>query len=352
MAHPVLRRAEAHSFRGLMNLPRPVIRRLAGKPVVLDGQTLDLETQWLLRIKRLAREPATETLPLPEGRAALVRHTVLSGGRQPIGEVRDLDVPGGDGPVGARLYVPRSRTGAEPTGPSPLLVYFHGGGYVYGDLESHDATCRVLAERADARVLAVDYRLAPEHPFPAGVDDCWNAFVWASEHAERLGADPERIGVGGDSAGGCLATVVALRAANAGVPCRHQLLVYPVTDARGGTASREIFGSGFYLTDEFVELADRSYLRSEADRQDPEVSPALTEKIPDGLAPALVVTAGFDALRDEGEAWARAMADAGVDVRLKRYPGLTHGFFCVVGVGRTQRAAVAEIAALLKAALH
>ena len=350
MALPVLSRVEAATFRRLIGLPRPLMRRLAGRPVVVDGQTLDLETQWMLRLKELAREAGVESLPIAQGRTALARQTALVGGRQPIGEVRDIDVPGADGAMAARLYVPRSRIG-DPS-PSPLLVFMHGGGFIYGDLESHDPVCRVLAERADVRVLALDYRLCPEHRFPAAVDDCWTAYQWVAEHAEQLGADPDHLGVGGDSAGGCLATVVALRAAGAGVPCRHQLLVYPVTDLVNASESRKLFSSGFYLTQEFMDLATGSYLVSADERHHPDVSPALSEKVPDGLAPALVVTAGFDPLRDEGEAWARTLADAGVDVRLKRYAGFIHGFFCVVGVGRTQRAAVAEIAALLKAALH
>ena len=351
MAPTVVNRVEAVTFRGLMALPGPVMRRLAGPPVVLDGQTLDLETQWMLRLRQLKREPSAETLPMPAARRLIVRHTVLTGGRPPIGEIRDLDVPGGAGDIRARLNVPRSPP-ATPESGSPLLVFLHGGGFMYGDLDSHDPVCRMLAERAGVRVLALDYRLCPEHPFPAALDDCWAAYQWAVEHADELGADPDRIGVGGDSAGGCLATVVAMRAANAGVPCRHQLLVYPVTDMVTGSESRRLFGSGFFLTDEFIDLADASYLSDPDERRHPDVSPALTEKIPEGLAPALVVTAGFDPLRDEGEAWARRLADAGVEVRLTRYPGFIHGFFNVVGVGRTQRAAVAEIAARLKAALH
>ncbi len=158
--------------------------------------------------------------------------------------------------------------------------------------------------------------------------------------------------MGGDSAGGCLSTVVAMRAANAGVPCRHQLLVYPVTDMVHGSESRRLFSEGFFLTQEYIDAANANYLESADQKRHPDVSPALTEKIPEGLAPALVVTAGFDPLRDEGEAWARTLADAGVSVQLTRYPGFVHGFLNVVGVGRTQRAAVAEIAARLKAALH
>jgi acetyl esterase len=275
----------------------------------------------------------------------------MTGGRQPIGEVRDLLVPGGDGVIGARLYVPRAGV-STGRGGSPLLVYIHGGGMIYGDLDTHDAACRFVAERADVRVLSLDYRLAPEHPFPAGVEDCWAAYQWVAEHADDLGADPDRIAVGGDSAGGYLSAVVALKAAEAGVPCAFQLLVYPMTNMAEPSESRRMFGRGLYLTDEFIDLANQSYLTDPRQRRDPLVSVAFTEKIPENLAPAYVATAGFDPLRDEGEAWARRLADSGVDVTLKRFPGLIHGFFNIVGVGRSNRAAVAEIAAQLKAALH
>jgi acetyl esterase len=348
-------RVEALGLRAAAALPPALMRRLAGRPVVLDGQLLDVETQWLLRLVRLLGEPMAETLPVPDGRPVMLREAVLAGGRQPIGEVRDLLVPGGDGPIGARLFVPRSQVSGPTAGdgrPSPLLVYVHGGGMVYGDLDTHDAVCRFLAERCDVRVLSLDYRLAPEHPFPAAVEDVWAAYEWVAEHPEDLGADPERIAVGGDSAGGYLSAVVALKAAEAGVPCAFQLLVYPMTDMTTQTESRRIFAEGFYLTSEFIDVARRSYLTDPAQAHDPLVSVLLTEKIPDGLAPAYVATAGFDPLRDEGEAWARRLADAGVDVTLKRFPGLMHGFFNIVGVGRTNRAAAAEIAAQLKLALH
>ncbi len=343
-------RVETAVFRGLMAIPPGVMRRLAGEPVLLDGQVLDPETQWMLRLQRLLREPAAETLPIPEGRRVIRRQALLSGGRQPVGEVRDLRVPGGDGPIGARLYVPRRRV-AGP-GLSPLLVFLHGGGMMYGDLDTHDASCRLLAERADVRVLALDYRLSPEHRFPAAVEDCWAAYRWVVEHAEELGADPGRLAVGGDSAGGYLSAVLAIKAAEAGLPLAFQLLVYPMATMAATSESRSLFGHGFFLTRGFIDLAEEMYLRGPEDRHDPLVSVQLTERFPPGLAPAFVATAGFDPLRDEGETYARTLAENGVTVEMKRYPGLIHGFFNVVGVGRSNRAAVGEIAAKLKAALH
>jgi acetyl esterase len=326
-----------------------VQRRLAGRPVILDGQTLDPETQWMLRLEKLARTPATETLPTREARKALLRQALLVGGSQPIGEVRELEVPGADGKLPARLYVPKTST--ETTQGDPLLFFVHGGGMMYGDLDSHDALCRFLAERAGVRVLSVDYRLAPEHPYPAAVDDCWASFQWVAENADQLGVDPDRIAVGGDSAGGYLSAVTAVLAAEAGIPVKFQLLLYPVTNMAERSESRRLFGEGFFLTTEFMDLAETSYLTDTHDRRDPRISVYFTEKFPEDLAPAFVATAGFDPLRDEGEAYARLLADAGVKVEMKRYPGFIHGFATIVGVGRSNRAAAAEIAAKLKAAV-
>jgi acetyl esterase len=347
---PSLRdRIDGWVLTAVMRLPSRLQRVLAGRPVLRDGQTLDVETQLMLRLQRIARDPGLSGSTIADIRRDTDRQTWLAGGRQPIGAVRDLEVPGAEGPIGARLYTPRSRVGASD--PAPLLLFLHGGGMLFGDLDSHDATCRLLAERADALVLAVDYRLAPEHPFPAAVEDCWAALRYVAGHAATYGADPGRIAIGGDSAGGTLAAVTAIRAAGEQVPLRFQLLVYPATNMAEESESRRQFGSGFFLTSEFVELAHTSYVTVASELRDPLVSPSFTERFPAGLAPALVVTAGFDPLRDEGEAYARQLADAGVTVELRRYPGQVHGFFNVVGVGRSSRAAVAEIAAKLKAAL-
>ncbi|MBO0845308.1 MAG: alpha/beta hydrolase [Nocardioides sp.] len=295
----------------------------------------------MLRLQELVREPNTEELPLAEGRRLLVRHAAMVGRDQPIGAVHDVTV----GVLPARLYVPSK---ASATG--PLLVFFHGGGWVYGDLDSHDAVCRFLAEHSGVRVLSVDYRLAPEHPFPAAYDDAVTAYRWVASHAGDYGGDPGRLAVGGDSAGGNLAAVAALAAAREGLPLALQLLVYPATDVSGTTESKRLFGHGFYLTQEFIDQALDQYVPNHADRKDPRVSPLLAE-VPPGLAPAYVATAGFDPLRDEGEAYARYLADAGTKVELKRFPDQIHGFLNIVGVGRTARAGTAQVAAALARAL-
>ena len=336
-------RLESLSLRAAMSLPEPLQRALGGRRVVRDGQVLAADVRLMLLMEELAREPGPETLPLDEGRRQVLRQSAMVGGSQPVGAVRDLPV----GDLPGRLYVP---SGDRARSPGALLVFFHGGGWVYGDLDSHDPSCRFLAERAGVRVLSVDYRLAPEHPFPAAYDDCLAAYRWVVDHAVELGADPERLAVGGDSAGGCLAATTALAAAEDGLPLAHQLLVYPGTDMRGGAESRAMFGEGFYLTTAFIDLARGLYTPDPDTHDDPRVSPLLA-KVPEGLAPAYVVTAGFDPLRDEGEAYARKLAEAGVVVELRRFPDQIHGFFNMVGVGRSSRAAMAEIAAKLHAAL-
>jgi acetyl esterase len=333
---------EARALRFAMGLPERAQRAIAGRPVVIDGQTLAVDLQTMLRLQRIARTPAPESLPVAEGRLATLHDTRIVAGRQPIGAVRDLPV----GDLPGRLYTPSGDL-PDPTG---LLVFFHGGGFVHGDLDSHDAPCRFLADRAGVRVLAVDYRRAPEHPFPAAYDDAVASLRWAFDNARTLGVDPARIAVGGDSAGGNLAAGAAVAAAREGLPLAFQLLVYPATDATRQTRSLELFGNGFYLSREYMEVANACYLPDEGDRKDPRASP-LFETVPDGLAPAYIATAGFDPLRDEGEEYARKLCDAGVRVEMRRFPDLIHGFLNVLGAGRHSRAAVAEVAVRLSAAL-
>jgi acetyl esterase len=335
-------RAKTVTLRVALGLPERVQRVLAGRRVTVDGQTLAVDTQLMLRLERLVREPSAESLPLEAGRRLLVQHTQIVGGRPPIGEVGGLEVAGRP----ARLYVP-----TDASAPGPLLVFFHGGAWVYGDLESHDQCCRFLAESSGVRVLAVDYRRAPEHPFPAAYDDAVAAYRWVVENVSAVGAEADRLGVGGDSAGGNLAAVTAVEAARVGLPLAFQLLVYPVTDVTQRRPSRELFETGYYLNGEFLDRSLELYVPDEAQHADPRVSPLLGD-VPAGLAPAYVATAGFDPLRDEGEVYARRLAEAGVEVELRRFPDQIHGFLNVVGVGRSARAASAEVAARLAVGLR
>lgn len=339
---------ESLLFRSVMNLPPALQRVLVRRPIVLDGQVLSTETQLMLELERLARVPVVEELPVEEGRRELVHQATLAGGRQTVGAIRELVVDGAEGDLPARLYTPSSRLGADPV---PTLLFLHGGGWVYGDLESHDAACRFLAEHSGVQVLAVDYRLAPEHRMPAAVEDARAAYRWLVKNTDRVNADPERLAVGGDSAGGNLAALVALAAADEGLPLKAQLLIYPATDFSQRSRSREMFREGFFLTDRFMVQCEDWYFPHGHDRTDPVVSVVLTDPLPDGVAPAHVITAGFDPLRDEGEAYAALLAERGVPVTLKRYPSMIHGFFNIVGAGREARQYNVEIAGVLASML-
>jgi len=330
-------------LRASMGLPERVQRALLRRPVVIDGQTLSTELQLMLKLQELTRQPGLGVLALAEARSIMATQARMVSGKQPIGALRHLTVDGADGPLDARLYIPSTRVGADPV---PTLLFFHGGGFALGDLESHDGACRHLAERSGVQVLSVVYALAPEHPFPAGVDDCFAAYQWMVKNADSLNADPERLAVGGDSAGGAMAATTAILAAEAGLPMACQVLIYPVTDHVNRSRSRDLFdGGGFYLTREGMDQLTEWYLPAPDTRADPLASVVLRTDVPADLAPAYVVTAGFDPLRDEGEAYARLMSDHGVRVTHERYPSMIHGFLNIVGVGREARRCSAEIAA-------
>ena len=330
--------------RSLFRLPRPVLRRLAGPPVVIDGKTLDVEMQLMLRLQRL-EGPPPESLPVSQARRQIVASARLVGGRQPIGAVTERTIDGPGGPIGLRFYTPRGLTGE-----SPALVYIHGGSFMHGDLDSHDSLCRILAEKAQVRVVAVDYRLAPEAPFPAAVEDVWTAWKWVNEHAAGIGIDPSRIAVGGDSAGGNLSAGLAQRAVREdAVAPFFQLLIYPVTQFGQPTKSRDTYAEGFYLTRVGMDLADECYLVGDEDLSDPRLSPLLND--PTGVAPAFVVTAGFDPLHDEGEAYADLLREAGVPVEYHCEEELIHAFANLGGLGRSAPAAIDRIAAALQRGL-
>jgi acetyl esterase len=259
--------------------------------------------------------------------------------------VRDVSVAGATGPLKARVY------DVEDGGERPTLVYFHGGGFVFGDLESHDAVCRRLAHDGRLRVVAVDYRLAPEAPFPAPVDDALAAFADIANHPERFGADPARLAVGGDSAGANLAINVANHSARAGGPdVAFQLLIYPVTQQGATTPSREKFADGYFLTQEGIDWFQRYYLGDVFDANDPRISPLLGE-IPRGVAPALVITAGFDPLLDEGKAYADKLAASGAPTAYIDYPSQVHGFFNFTAFSEVAADAIAHAAQTVRASL-
>ena len=313
----------------------------------MDGLELHHESQLVIALSALAGGPPIESLPPARARQETVRRAVSIRGSQPsVPRIEELEIPGPGGPIPARLYAPDTQPGG-----SGLLVYYHGGGWVIGNLETCDSVCRFLVCESGAAVLAVDYRLAPEHPFPAAVEDAVAALTYACERAGYLGADPARIAVGGDSAGGNLATVAAQAARQGEAPePAFQLLIYPVCDLSEKRPSYHLFSDGYLLTEAEMDWFRDHYLPDPAAERDPRVSPLLAEDL-SGLAPAYIATAGFDPLRDEGEEYAQKLSAAGVPVALRRHEGLLHSYANMTAVGRAGREAMLEAAAALRMGL-
>ncbi len=257
----------------------------------------------------LSEQPALEIAPVPVGR---IEERMISGQHE--------DVP-------ARIYWPDGRDGPEGA-PLPLIAFFHGGGFALCDLDTHDAVCRNLTNMVDAIVVSVDYRLAPEAPFPGGVEDCFAATEWTHKHASELGGDPARIAVVGDSSGGNYAAVVAMMARDrSGPPIAFQYLIYPVTDYSFDSASYVENGQGYFTTTTHLRWYWEQYIGTdEVAGSDPYASPLRADDL-SGLPPARIITAEFDPLRDEGEAYAARLSEAGVNTTVRRFDGMFHGFF-------------------------
>lgn len=264
---------------------------------------------------------------------------------EPVGRVENRTIPGPHGDIPVRIYWPK--TG----GTHPALVYYHGGGWVIGDLDGCDQACRHVTNLADVVVVSVDYRLAPEHKFPIPVDDCFAALNWVAANTGELGIDQRRIAVGGDSAGGNLAAAVTLKARDAGGPqIAFQLLVYPVTNHSFDTPSYTENADGYLLTRDMMRWFWKHYLRDDSDGQDPLASPLRAADL-SGLPPAFIMTAEFDPLRDEGEAYAERLRAAGVPVEHVRYDGLIHGFYNMFAAIDRARDALHDSAGRLREAL-
>ena len=311
----------------------------------MTDSRLDPQIREILEEAEAAGRPPLETLSPVEARQAAIDGLAPHKGQpEPVNRVEDISIAGPESTIRLRVYTPESEE------PRPALVYFHGGGWVVCDLETHDSVCRSIARRSGAVVVAVDYRLAPEHKCPAAVVDCYASTGWVTENAARLGVDPRRIAVGGDSAGGNLAAVMSRKSRDeAGPEIALQVLVYPVTNlASLDTGSYREFAAGYGLTAAAMEWFRGHYLASPEDGRSPDASPLLAKDLR-GLPPALILTAECDPLRDEGEAYAARLKEAGVAVCCTRYDGMVHPFFSWMGSVRQGREAIAQVAAAVAA---
>jgi acetyl esterase/lipase len=300
---------------------------------------LSAKAQEFLEQIAAAGMPPLGSASVADTRKAFDGIASFGGPVQAVARVEERRIPGPAGQIPLRIYTPEAR------GTLPVLVYYHGGGWVIGTFDTHDAVCRHLANRSEAIVVSVDYRMAPEHKFPAAAEDCYAATCWVASNAAALGADPKRLAVGGDSAGGTLAAVVSLMARDRGAPrIAFQLLVYPVTDHSYDTPSYRENADGYLLTKDAMVWFWNHYLREPGDGANPYASPLRAASLA-GLPPAMVITAEYDPLRDEGEAYARRLREAAVPVTLKRYDGMIHGFFILTGVFDEAIEAIAAAAA-------
>ena len=342
----VLNTAAGVTLRGIPRIPNGLKRLLlGGRSVTVDGNTLDTTLQLMLAAERIS---GTGKLVASDD-VAVARSQLRILSKQLKHDIdvstTDLSIPGPAAPLSARHYR------AADSG-SPLLVYFHGGGWVLGDIETNDGLCRLICRDAGVHVLSVDYRRSPEHKAPAAVDDAFAAYRWALDNGAQLGADPNRVAVGGDSAGGNLAALVCHRARNEGVGSPAlQMLLYPITNLCGDTRSRTLFAEGYWLTKQNMDwFTDHYLVGSGLEAADPRLSPLLADDL-SGLPPALVLTAGFDPLRDEGNAYAEAMRAAGVTVDLREFGSLIHSFAPFFPLGGGSATATTEMISALRAHL-
>ena len=343
----LLVRATKLTLAAIPRIPDRVKRLLLGGcSVTIDGNTLDSTLQLILAAQLRTRTGGLSAAGDPGIARALMRNSHSVMGTRVAVPTTDLTIPGPDRPLRTRHYRP------IVAGPAPLLVFFHGGGFVVGDIESHDGLCRMICKDAAIHVLSVDYRRAPEHKAPAAVDDCVAAYRWALGHAAELGADPSRIGVGGDSAGGNLAALVALRSRDEGIgQPALQVLLYPSLDLSAETRSRILFSDGFFLSKQDMDWFKELYLDGAGlAADDARVSPLKAADL-SGLAPALVLTAGFDPLRDEGNEYATALRSAGVSVDHRQFDALTHGFASLAPFGGGSADAIAATISAIRAHL-
>jgi acetyl esterase len=297
----------------------------------------------------MAGQPTLDSMTPPQARAMFsMAFPTMQAAKPEVAEVRDLAAEGARGSIPLRLYRP---AGSAAKAVLPGIVFFHGGGWVIGDLETYDNICRLLCNASGCAVVSVDYRLAPEHKFPAAAEDCFDATRWIAAHAAELGIDPARLAVAGDSAGGNLAAVVSLMARDAGGPAlKHQLLFYPVTDLSGETESYRVNGRDYFLTQTLMRWFGDHYVRSETDRSDWRASPLLAHTHTE-LPSATVLVCGFDPLRDEGIAYAAVLQGAGVPTQLIRADSQIHGYLLMDAAIPQVSQAIKNCSASLRRAL-
>jgi acetyl esterase len=309
---------------------------------------LDASAKAVLDALAASGGPTLDQLDPPTARKVIAAgFGMLQAPKAEVASVRDATAEGPAGPIPIRLYRP---IGADAQSPIPTLIYFHGGGWVVGSIELYDTLCRLLANAGQCGVISVDYRLAPEHKFPAAVEDSFAATCWIAAHAAELGVDAEQLAVGGDSAGGNLAIVTSLLARDAGGPAlKLQVLIYPATDLRGGTASYERCSEGYFLTRPLMQWFGTHYLKDPMELSRWRASPILARDH-SRLPPAHLLVAGFDPLRDEGLAYGEKLKSAGVPVDVHEATGQIHGFMSMDGAIPEMHAAVADIGRSLKRA--
>ena len=314
----------------------------------MKSPKLDPQIRALLEAMEAQGGRALETMTIEEARQSSGPMAALAGDPEALPSVENLQISTKNGSLAMRVYTPTLADAKDP-GSLPGLVFFHGGGWVIGSLESHDATCRKIANRSGAVIVAVDYRLSPETKFPGAIHDAFEATQWVADNASKLGIDPHRLAVGGDSCGGNLATVTAMRCRDEGGPSLAlQVMVYPVTNLSAtDTESYREFAEDHFLTKVAMDWFRGLYLNGPEDARSPWASPLLASNLR-GLPPALLITAECDPLRDEGEAYGARLQEAGVPVTISRYAGMIHPFFAMSGVIDGARKAVDEVAAAIR----
>ncbi len=336
--------SEAALVKIISALPNGLFNLLyLGRRVTKDGLMLNAKAQFLCKIVD------KQTLPLDQETVANAREQIenlsnlLSGDDVPLSSIEDFSIPGPHGEIPVRLYKP-----VETNEPLPVLIGYHGGGFIRGSINSHDGLFKRLAKYGGFAVLSVDYHLAPEHQYPAAVDDAYAVLRWVQENGREKGLNSDKVAVGGDSSGGNLTAVAVQDAKRNKTPQPlFQLLMYPTTEANFTAPSHKLFANGFFLTEEKMQWYRDHYLPNKESRNEDRASPGLSEDL-EGLAPALIMTAGFDPLRDEAEEYATRLKEAGVPVGMIRYEGMVHGFMSLTGLFPEAEEALKTAATTLK----